>query len=400
MTAPSRVACGSCHDAVDWVTGAGHVGGAQANDAMCAGCHPSTMGTEFDNSVPGAHVVPYQASANPNLALDIYDVQNMTPGNQPSISFTIDDSAGPVDINNLELVLMAFGGPTDDYTQLIGVDHRFTIFSAFGGATGTLTVNSVGDYTYQPDDGVNPYNIPASTSGTWSVGMSARTPGIDPGNGDSINYGANNPLVYIDTAVGTLAGGTPVPRRQVVDEALCNDCHGDVLFHGNLRTNLEYCVVCHNPNATDELQRPGVDPVGNPPETISMAHMIHRVHTGSDQEQPYLVYGFGQTLHDFSEFHFPGNTADCSKCHVNDSQLLPVPPTAEATVINIAGVTVPQLFSIRPPTGSACTGCHDSVGTFAHAELNSIIADETNWAESCTVCHGEDKAYDVEVVHD
>ena len=38
---------------------------------------------EFDNSVPGAHVVPYSSSVNPNLTFAITDVQSMTPGTAP-----------------------------------------------------------------------------------------------------------------------------------------------------------------------------------------------------------------------------------------------------------------------------------------------------------------------------
>jgi len=37
--APSRDACGSCHDTVDWAAGKNHKGGKQTSDANCAGCH-------------------------------------------------------------------------------------------------------------------------------------------------------------------------------------------------------------------------------------------------------------------------------------------------------------------------------------------------------------------------
>jgi OmcA/MtrC family decaheme c-type cytochrome len=47
-TVPSRLACGACHDGIDWVTGSGtrndgtsggHGGGAQADDSKCTTCH-------------------------------------------------------------------------------------------------------------------------------------------------------------------------------------------------------------------------------------------------------------------------------------------------------------------------------------------------------------------------
>lgn len=43
-TNPTRQACGSCHDTVDFATGANHLGGAQADDSGCATCHGATTG--------------------------------------------------------------------------------------------------------------------------------------------------------------------------------------------------------------------------------------------------------------------------------------------------------------------------------------------------------------------
>ena len=38
-------------------------------DQNCAGCHGDTQAAEFDRSVPGSHVIPYESSANPELRL-------------------------------------------------------------------------------------------------------------------------------------------------------------------------------------------------------------------------------------------------------------------------------------------------------------------------------------------
>ncbi|HUJ15118.1 MAG TPA: OmcA/MtrC family decaheme c-type cytochrome, partial [Thermoanaerobaculia bacterium] len=43
-TYPSRAACGSCHDNIDWTTGANHPGGPQADDSACASCHVPDSG--------------------------------------------------------------------------------------------------------------------------------------------------------------------------------------------------------------------------------------------------------------------------------------------------------------------------------------------------------------------
>ena len=50
---------------------------------------------------------------------------------------------------------------------------------------------------------------------------------------------------------------TIVPRRAVVDIEKCKQCHQPHLsLHGNNRTDeIQACVTCHNPNATDIAYR-------------------------------------------------------------------------------------------------------------------------------------------------
>lgn len=40
---PNRRACGACHDAMDFTTGAGHPAGAMSDDALCSVCHTATL---------------------------------------------------------------------------------------------------------------------------------------------------------------------------------------------------------------------------------------------------------------------------------------------------------------------------------------------------------------------
>jgi OmcA/MtrC family decaheme c-type cytochrome len=310
---------------------------------------------------------------------------------QPRVRFTLTNNVGPVDIVSLGRVAIVFAGPTGDYTQLLN-NGRFTIRG--GGARPTLTPNGIGDYTYAPDA----YVIPMSATGSWSVGMEARTNAIPVGS-RTISFGSNNPVVHIDLTNGNLGGGSPVPRRLTVDQARCNVCHRDVIAHGNNRTDTTYCILCHNKWGTDEAQRPGVNPTTNPPETIDFKMMIHRIHTGDDLTGAYTVYGNGMSVHDFTEIRFPGDRRNCEKCHIPGTYLLPGPATAQATVVHIGGTPVPQVNAVRPPVTAACTGCHDSPDTFTHARLNSIVNSPTDWVESCNVCHGEGSAFAVSEVH-
>ena len=46
--------------------------------------------------------------------------------------------------------------------------------------------------------------------------------------------------------------------------------------------NTEFCVMCHNPNATDEAQRPADKGV---PVSIEFDYLIHSLHTGEKRTQ-------------------------------------------------------------------------------------------------------------------
>ena len=56
-TKPSRDVCGSCHDDIDWATGANHAGGAQGSDVTCTACHGSTgtISPPIQYPIPAAH---------------------------------------------------------------------------------------------------------------------------------------------------------------------------------------------------------------------------------------------------------------------------------------------------------------------------------------------------------
>ncbi len=50
-------------------------------------------------------------------------------------------------------------------------------------------------------------------------------------------------------------GSAVAPRRTVVAETNCNQCHVHLTLHGNRRNKPEYCVLCHNPSNTDASTR-------------------------------------------------------------------------------------------------------------------------------------------------
>ncbi|GEM_PF-829921 len=105
-TKPSRLACGACHDNIDWVTGKSvvkdkkdHAGGPQANDALCATCHPADTGgikpvavahkADEPAGLTGATVNKIDFSLTPPKNGKFYEA-----GEAPKLSVIIKDDAG------------------------------------------------------------------------------------------------------------------------------------------------------------------------------------------------------------------------------------------------------------------------------------------------------------------
>ncbi len=116
FTKPSRVACGSCHDNVNFATGEGHAGLPQVSDNQCTNCHTPQGELEFDISIKGAHVQPTQSALLPGLDVKLLEVADGTAGSHPTVTFTATDKNGdPVDVNSISRLLLGLDGPTTDY---------------------------------------------------------------------------------------------------------------------------------------------------------------------------------------------------------------------------------------------------------------------------------------------
>ncbi|OYW09534.1 MAG: hypothetical protein B7X34_06590, partial [Acidobacteriia bacterium 12-62-4] len=115
MYQPTRMACGSCHDDIDFAAGKGHP--VQLDDSRCAQCHRPSGQREWDLSIDGAHTRPEKSQNLKGIAIEIIEVRDTNPGQQPSISYRLKDSDGnaltPLELTSLSFVL---AGPTSDYT--------------------------------------------------------------------------------------------------------------------------------------------------------------------------------------------------------------------------------------------------------------------------------------------
>jgi OmcA/MtrC family decaheme c-type cytochrome len=258
---------------------------------------------------------------------------------------------------------LTLAGPTSDYTWYV----RET-------ATAAQYAGGIGTYTFKA-------KVPEGATGTYVVEADGYVNTVlNPDTEKQETYrDAFNNVVYPFAVTGEV-----VPRRQVVDLEKCNACHGKLQLHGNNRNQIEACVVCHNPANTDTARRPAAE---NPPESIDMKVMIHKIHTGLELANDYTVYGFGNTPHNYNEIGYPGDRRNCEACHTENTYTVPLPSTTATT-------TPRGYWDPTKPTAAACLGCHDSVESAAHAFVNTAT-----FGEACAVCHREGADFGVLKVH-
>ena len=360
-TNPSRAACGSCHDDVNFATGANHSDAKliENDDKNCATCHIAQANLDFDNSVPGAHVIPNKSASLPGLVTKILRVDNATPGNSPAVTFSVADKSGnPVDINKLTSIRVVLGGNNVDYgAGSAGIRVSETPKVPF--------TNGIYGYTMTN-------KIPAGATGSYTISVEAS-------NTVTLLPGTSKQTTATDVAAPVeyyfSVDSSPMqPRRQVVSTAKCSACHSDLTFvHGGTRNNVMECVICHNPILSD----------GTSGQSVDLSVQIHSIHRGENLTNPYKL---GTT--NYQEVRFPGDLRDCTACHLSGTYLVEN-VGAQAMVASPGGFT-----KTTPPISAACQGCHDDKATASHA-----LANTTALGESCAACHSAGEEFSVDRVH-
>jgi OmcA/MtrC family decaheme c-type cytochrome len=369
MTSPSRAACGSCHDNIDWEAGEGHPV-PQFNDNNCANCHRPEGEHEFDISIIGAHTIPTKSSQLAGINMEITDVTGTMPGGTPTVYFSLTNNDGSVvsPISGLQTLTLRAAGPTGDT-----IDNTIDISQDARGAT------LVGDgYMMTFED-----PLPEEATGTWGFSADVRRASvIDDGSdeGMSVTEGAFNNVYY-----APITDLSTMPRRAVVSIDNCNVCHDVLSLHGGQRFNTQECVFCHRPNNSDEEVRPEDE---MPPESIDFRWMVHRIHTGAELAVDFTVYGYRGSVHNYNHVGFPGDRRACTMCHLNGTYNVPVPEGAQEVI------TERSYYSPTQPAAAACLACHSSLDAAAHAYVNTAP-----FGESCAACHGDNREYSVDAVH-
>jgi OmcA/MtrC family decaheme c-type cytochrome len=399
---PGRAACGGCHDTTAFVTPAPpgttlHTGGPQASDANCTVCHPAQGGVA---GVVDMHRTPLLDPARPVLGLALLELDATGPGQTPVIRFrvTVNGSGRDIEAAPLPWLRVTMAGPTSE--------HGRDVQAAIQGpdAEGLLAAEDAAD-------GVFRYTLPARAA----VPVDAT---------GSVSFGLEGFLVVDGVRLPALApvAHAPVtdavatPRRTVLRADACDRCHGALRAHEGMRSNPQYCPLCHHPGRSnaDHVSRFEGDTVLAEP--LDYKVMIHRIHRGAAGSQPYALGAApppdrddpGGTQRDFGGLRHPADLRRCDACHAPGTEGLPLhpdvrPSLAETLVCSEAPAADNDDFcdarvaaaAPRPPVTAVCTSCHDSVAAVAHA---AVMTTGTG-VESCLVCHGPGAGVDVAVMH-
>ncbi|MCB1677844.1 MAG: OmcA/MtrC family decaheme c-type cytochrome [Halioglobus sp.] len=148
--------------------------------------------------------------------------------------------------------------------------------------------------------------------------------------------------------------------------ANCNRCHDPLAIHGGGRREVAYCVTCHNPGSTD----------ANSGNTVDMKVMIHKIHRGAGLPSvraggAYVLYGFRDSVHDYSLLRYPQDIRACANCHAGTA----TGAGKEDLVLTAQGDNWAEYSS-----AAACGSCHDDVDFSRHAGGQPDDA-------ACASCH-------------
>jgi OmcA/MtrC family decaheme c-type cytochrome len=398
--------CTKCHDGSDSSTPDGDNWKNVPSTAACTSCHDAPDAAEYPTfpnltaaEIVTAHEIPAQLAA----AEFEYNIISVT-----------DSSGGSVDPGDLVMVTFSVTDPTNaDAAYDIATHPAFTAAAGASrlailiGWDSTDYTNTGSESTPAGPISLNPLFGGATDNGdgTFSITSTVAIPLDVTGSGVAAIEG--HPAGDFDSD-GTYSDRIPVTnvfmnfpitdstaqaRRGVVDIDNCNNCHGTLSLHGNNRTNEpQVCVICHNADATDIEVRPGGGTEGadgKVEEAIDFKYMIHAIHAGDSDEHGFretgiVVYGFGGSVHDYSEVRMPAgvdNLTNCAGCHDGDTFALPIDDDAlPTTILTGTDEDDPDDDDNITPMASVCSSCHDTLEAKTHMTEQGGLFDFTPFA--------------------
>jgi len=201
---------------------------------------------------------------------------------------------------------------------------------------------------------------------------------------------------YYDFRFDAAGNSVPVDASQtrvMADVTACNGCHERLALHGGGRVDVQFCVLCHNQGTTD----------ANSGNVLTLSTMVHKIHAGRLLEQQraagrggerYTIWGYQNSMHDYSEVGFPQDLRNCTVCHTGANPKTPQGDNWKTRVSRDACLTChaagpgsdwynthfvlnanrdPNAAATQMPN-SACAGCH--------VPGNAISPERVHWNQN------------------
>jgi len=370
---PSRLACGACHDGIDWATGTGttnaggtggHIGGAKSNDSQCVLCHDATTIPVYHVPVtpPNPDNSLNAGGTNPNTnAAWIASNKNNLPSGAIKVSYEISSVSRNANKQPVIVFRLLQNGVVKPFNAY-GVGGKTEIWDNFIGSPSLYFVFAV------PQDGIAaPADFNASASSylrsLWNGSATGATAGTLAGpdasgyytvtltgvtipdnaamltGGLGYTYNARNTvpltqtnLAYYPTALATATGltaGMPnmtgglivvapnvqkvaagyTGRRAIVDDALCNKCHLEL---GMFTDKAFHAGQRNNAQTCSWCHTPNRTSSGWSADSTSY---VHAIHAAGKRTQPFTWHASSTTA-SYANVGYPGILSNCETCHL------------------------------------------------------------------------------------
>ncbi|HWI84311.1 MAG TPA: OmcA/MtrC family decaheme c-type cytochrome [Ramlibacter sp.] len=440
---PTRMACGACHDGINWATGtgttladkaeglgktSGHWGKAQPDDSACALCHRPEMTIANHQTLNVTKHNPAVAAGLKNISYEIKSAAVDPATNKLSVVFRVlvDGTAA-----TFKAPAAGMANPLDGFT---GSPSFLLAYASDATATDGIRVpadyNNAGnkqaqaisvsianlldtgkaaDGSLSARDANGYYTATLLGTGTkkFPVGATMRAVALQGYFTQVSPAAARHAISVVKEVTGDAV------RRKVVDADKCANCHEWFEGHGGNRVyQTQVCVMCHVPGlASSGRQIPdsimntwsftadllkivnfwGFDKtkpnaaLALPVTTNNFKDMIHGIHAGRDRVNPFRdardsTSRGAITLLDFARMDFPGQLSNCETCHIAGTYS-GVPLNALPSTYE----TVDAAYDAAIAAGTATTAL--AKGALATTTANATDRVTTPFAGACVSCH-------------
>lgn len=287
-TKPSQLACGACHDGIDWSTGggstladkaafaakpaasnpvlakSGHAPGQPLSNAACTICHtPADIKVYHQTE----NITPHNPTIKAGLKTFTYDIKSAAvdaTSNDVTIVFKISADGTPVTFlpaaatmsnpltgfTGAPSFLLAYAQAQDgiaapaDYNNA-GVKQAQAISVSLANLLDTTKASTVGSLSASADaNGYYTATLKGDSTGTkkFPVGATMRAVALQGYFTQKSPASARHAISVVKAVTGD------TERRKVVDPNKCSNCHEWFEGHGGNRVyQTQVCVMCHTP---------------------------------------------------------------------------------------------------------------------------------------------------------